>query len=123
AIALYFTTSAITTFKIGLGADGFFITSAALSILNIIAKPIFKIILLPLNIATFGLFSWIANVAILYLLVRFLPSVSLSPWKFPGLSYHGITISSFNLNDWQTYIATALSLAIIVNFLTWISHK
>lgn len=123
AIALFLGMTIVGTLDVGQGADGFLITSGALALLNMFGKPVLKIILLPINMITFGLFSWVSNVIILYVLDRFIPFVSLSPWEFPGISYHGVAIASFQLNMWQTYIATSLIIAIIGNFLHWLSSK
>lgn len=122
AIALWIAMSIVSTLDIKNGADGFIIATVALSLLNMIAKPILKIILLPLNFITFGLFSWATNVVVLYLLIRFVPFITLSPWKFPAFSYHGLSVASIKFNDWQTYIATSLIIAIIGNFLKAISR-
>jgi len=49
------------------------IASVVLTILNSIVKPALKILLLPINIITLGLFSWVINVLILWLLIAIVP--------------------------------------------------
>ena len=73
------------------------LAGAILGLLNFFIKPILKIITLPLKILTFGLFSIVINMGIIW-------AVSLI---FPELKFNGI----FPL-FWTTFLAWGLSLII-----------
>jgi len=122
SLALYLAIQILGTIQISDMPDGFIITAGALTLLNMLIKPILKIIVLPINLITFGLLSWIVNVGILYILVSFVSYVNIQPLQFAGFSYHGISVSAFSLNDWQTYIATSLLIAIIESFAKWLTQ-
>ena len=49
------------------------LASFVLTLLNKIAKPILKILFLPVNIVTLGLFSWVINLSLLALATYFVP--------------------------------------------------
>jgi putative membrane protein len=49
------------------------IASIVLTILNEIVRPALKILFLPINIITLGIFSWVINVLILWLLIAIVP--------------------------------------------------
>ncbi len=66
-----------------------------LGLLNFFIKPILKIITLPLRILTFGIFSLVINIGIIWLVSLILP----------GLKFHGI----YPLL-WTTVLAWGLSL-------------
>lgn len=58
------------------------------SLLNIFVKPILKLLTFPINLITFGLFSSLLNVIILYLVTRLVPE---------------FTIISFTLNSYDIF--------------------
>ena len=51
------------------------ICGVILSLINAIIRPILKLISLPLIIITFGLFSFVINVLMVWLLTRFVPQL------------------------------------------------
>ncbi len=118
---LWATTIIINSFKIKNGVYGFFYTAAIFSLLNLLVRPILKLILFPINLLTFGLLSWIINVIILYLLIKISALVTIVPWNFPGISFNNIVISAYHLNFWLTFIVTSFIIGIIVNLLLWLA--
>src|SRR5476651_852633 len=72
--------------------NGFFTYIAgglALSLLFLIVKPILNIISLPLNLVTLGLFSFLTNAIIFYLLTVFVTGISITSFTFSGFSFSG----------------------------------
>ncbi len=61
------------------------VASIVLTLLQKIVRPILKVLLLPINIITLGLFSWIINVIILWLLIALVPGFHIDPVNFLGL--------------------------------------
>ena len=55
-----------------------------LALLQIFVRPILKILLLPINIVTLGLFSWLINVLILWLVTMIVPGFEIQPTLFLG---------------------------------------
>jgi putative membrane protein len=62
-------------------------TGIVLVLLTVFVKPFLKILFLPVNLITFGLFSWVINIIVIYLAVLLVP----------GFHIHAITIPSFTL--------------------------
>ena len=52
--------------------------AAILTIINTFIKPIIKIITLPINFVTLGLFNLVINLAILYLTAYFVPQYTIT---------------------------------------------
>ena len=75
------------------------IVGAFLTIINRIIKPIIKIVTLPINIITFGLFSFVVNGFLLWFLAQIIP---------------GFTVATF---------VAAIIGALIVSVLNWIGDK
>ena len=56
-----------------------------LSLLQMILKPILNLFLLPINIITLGLFSWVINVFLLWLATQIVPGFDIAPTVFMGM--------------------------------------
>ena len=52
--------------------------AAILTIVNIFVKPIVKLIALPINLLTFGIFNFVINLGILYAISFFIPQYALT---------------------------------------------
>lgn len=51
--------------------------AATLTIFNLLVKPILKLLFLPINLLTLGMFRWLINVIILYLLMMVVPEIKI----------------------------------------------
>lgn len=109
------------SFQVLGGLRSFLYTAAVFGLLNLLIKPVLKLIFFPINLLSFGLFSWVTNVILLYLLTRIVTFVKIADWKFPGFSYASVNLSAYNLNFWETFIVISLFIGIIVNLLLWLS--
>lgn len=83
-----------------------------LSLLMLVIAPILRILFIPINILTFGLFSWLINGIVLYLLTVFVPEVSVTGWQFNGGSFLGIAIPAMHI----TYVASLIICSMVVTF-------
>jgi putative membrane protein len=101
----------------------FLMAALALSFLMLLVKPILKILFIPVNIMTFGLFSWLVNVIMIYLLTVIMPEVRITGWLFPGASRSGFTAPAFELNYYLSLIAISSVITFISNFLHDISES
>lgn len=78
-----------------------------LSLLQMVLKPILKLMFLPINIVTLGLFSWIINVFILWLATQIVPGFDIKPTLFLGIQlgqFGTLILMSFLLSLAQTFI-------------------
>jgi putative membrane protein len=94
-----------------------------LSLLFMIVRPILRIITLPLNIITLGLFSFVINAVILYLLTVFVPNISISAFIFKGLSFLGFVVPGFPVNGFFSFIFASVIISLVVGFLKWLIEK
>ena len=120
AFTLWLATITITSFKISGSPLNFFEVAGVFALLNLLVKPILKVIFLPFSLLTLGILSPLANVALLYILVRLVPFIKIAPWKFPGLKYQEFTLPSYNFNYWLTFIIIAVFLTIVYDLLMWL---
>ena len=83
------------------------VAGVVLSLLQMIAKPILKVLFLPVNIVTLGLFSWVINVFILWLATALVPGFDIKPTLFMGIQlgqFGTLVLMSFLLSLAQTFI-------------------
>ena len=94
--------------------------AAVWTLLNKIVKPIIKLLLLPINLLTLGLFSWVVNVIPLFLLTYFIKGVAILAYTFPGISYQGFIIPQMHFNLIISYVITSLVLSLTHLTLIWL---
>ena len=78
-----------------------------------IVDPIFSLVLLPINILTLGLVSFILNIALIYGLSYFQRDFYISPYYFPGASVQGIILPSMFFNSMATLVLVAATITVI----------
>ncbi len=120
--ALWATTQILPGLSYSGGFKTLFLGSLAFAIINILLVPVLKILLLPLNLMTVGIFSWISNVLALFVLVNLVPQFKLIPYYFPGLRFEGFIVPGANLPILWVAIIASLIIGIISHFLHWLSH-
>lgn len=87
------------------------IAGVVLSLLNAILRPILKVLLLPINLITLGLFGWVINLIILWLTMYFVPGFNYSTVNFFGIElnhFWSLVVISFGLSLLQTIIGGVL---------------
>ncbi len=83
------------------------LASIVLTLLNKIVKPILKILFLPVNIVTLGLFSWVINLALLALATYLVPGFQIKAMVLFGqpIGWLGsLFITSFLIAIAQSFI-------------------
>lgn len=86
----------------------------------ILAKPVINILLLPLNLITFGLFRWISSAIILYLVTMIVPGFVIEKFYFSGLTTEWFDIPAINLEGIFSFVGFALIISILTSFLNWL---
>lgn len=119
--ALWATTQILPALQILGGTRGFVTGAIAFMLANILLVPLLKILLLPLNLLTLGLFAWLSNVIALYILVAIVPNFRLVPYQFSGAALEGFVVPSVELSTFQVAIAASLSIGLIIHFAQWLT--
>ncbi len=104
------------------GMKSLFLGGLAFMLINFLLVPILKILFLPLNLLTLGLFSWITNVLALYALTTVISDFQLTPYTFPGYNYNGFNLPSYDLSPFLVAIIASFLIGAITHFLQWLSH-
>lgn len=119
-ISVYLLTQLIPTFNISGGWQGLCYSCLILSLLFYIAAPIVNLIMLPFNLLTLNLTSWLLNILLLYIWTLLVSEIHITSWQFSGVSFGLIILSSANLARWQVIIIAGILLTLIIQFISWL---
>lgn len=97
----------LTSFAIHNGIIGYTKIALFMAVIFPLLKPIFKIVLFPLNLLTLGLLDLFIDVIIIYLLTLLVPELTVSGQSFAGASYGNLKLGAFYLNRfWVMFLAS-----------------
>ena len=77
-----------------------------LAVLQMFVRPILKLLFLPVNIITLGIFSWVVNVFIVWLATQIVPGFEIEPTVFLG----------FRLGEFGSFILITFMLSLAQSF-------
>jgi putative membrane protein len=102
------------------GLKGLMIGAVAFMLANLLLVPLLKVLLLPLNLLTLGIFAWLSNVLALYFLVTVVPYFKLLPYQFSGITYGSLTIAPISFSTFQLAIVVSFVIGFIIHFCNWL---
>jgi putative membrane protein len=97
-----------------------FLAAGIFALLNIFVKPILKLLSLPFNLLTFGFFSFLVNVIVLYGVSYAIPKFKIISFHFSGYTYSGFSIPSYDFNQLLSALLASLIIGISASVLHWI---
>lgn len=119
-VTLYLITQFTSGIHLGGGFKGLIITGLALSFATYLIKPLINILILPLNLITFGLFKWVNQAITLYLIDLILPDFSITGFSFHALQTPYLAIPSINLDGGLAYVSFSLLISTISSVAFWL---
>jgi putative membrane protein len=103
------------------GAKSLVIGAIAFMVINLLLVPLLKILFLPLNLLTLGLFAWLTNVLALYALTT-ISDFKLVSYAFSGANLGGIVVPAYELSPFLVAIVASFVIGLITHFLQWLTH-
>lgn len=119
-ITLYLVSLFFPGLKIEQAVLVFLSAAVVWTFLNKIIKPLIKLLLLPINLITLGLFSWVVNVLTLFLLQYFIKGVSVVSFISPGFEFNGFVVPTLHFNLFLSYIITSIILHLTHMLVVWL---
>lgn len=123
AVSLWATTQILPGLTYNGGLKSLLVGGLAFSLINVALVPFLKILFLPLNILTLGIFAWLVNVLALYALTTVISDFRLLPFNFPGFSYNGINIPLYYLSPFWVAVLASFLIGMITHFLQWLTER
>ncbi|KKR99160.1 MAG: putative membrane protein [Microgenomates group bacterium GW2011_GWC1_41_20] len=125
----YFLISSVTLYLISLvisglvfenGINTIVLTGIALTVASLIIKPVINILLLPLNLITFGLFRWVGYAVALYIVTLVVPGFKIVNFAFNGMTSYWISIPAITFSGIIAIVAFSFIISIISSILDWL---
>lgn len=104
------------------GVQGYLLAGVVLTILYYIIKPIISIISFPLTILSTGLFTFLINTLILYLMTIFLPQIDIGKTVLHGFSLWGFSASDIHLNRLLSYLFCSAIMTFFMGIARWLNE-
>jgi putative membrane protein len=123
SFALWITSQLVNGLSIKGGVDVILLGGLVLTLMNLLVKPVLSILTLPFNPLTMGLFSWVLNVVIIYLLTVVVSQISITTYTFPGINLNGFALPQMNLSSFQTAILVAFIISAVTNIFLWLFRR
>jgi len=121
-LALYFVNEIASGLVFQMQLEGFIITAVAMALATKLIRPIVNILLLPLNLATLGLFKFLSHTVTLYLVDFALDEFKVVGFHFPGLVSTYLDLPPITINSpIGAYLAFSLLISVIAGFVNWLS--
>jgi putative membrane protein len=119
-IALYLISLAVSGI---IFVEGFYTVALAGFVLMLatkVVKPIINVLLLPINLITFGLFKWVTYAITLYIVTLVVPGFEIGQFVFSGFTSYWFSIPAITLSGILAFIAFSFSISIISSIFNWI---
>jgi uncharacterized membrane protein YvlD (DUF360 family) len=118
--SLYFVNQVAEGLVFEKGAETFFITTAVLTAAMMFGKPVINLLLLPLNLITFGLFRWVSSAVALYVVTLIIKEFKIGNFYFSGFSTKWLDIPELKFKGFLAFIAFSFFLSLFSSFLHWV---
>lgn len=117
-ISFYATASLIAGFRIDPTWQSYLISAIIFLLFNLLLTPLIKLLLLPINLLTLGLFRWITHVLVMYLFDVLYTGITISSYYFNGFSSAVLALPAGNISLFWVYCLSALVMSLTYNLTT-----
>lgn len=111
-LSLYITDRLIDGFSIDTTWQALLLASVVFLIVNAIIKPIIKILLLPINLLTLGLFHWLINVIVLYIFDLLYTGVTIEAYQFQGFSSNLLSLPPMYFSLFWVLVLSSITISL-----------
>ena len=119
-VSLYLVSQAVTGIAFEGGLNTLFLTGFVLTLATLLVRPIINILLLPINLVTFGLFRWVTYALTLYLVTLIVDGFKLTQFHFGGFGSYWFNIPEVSLTGLLALLAFSLSISFVSTTISWI---
>lgn len=118
--ALYLASTVTSGLVFTQGIKTLLLAGIGLMAASLLVRPLINILILPLNLITFGLFKWVSSAVALYLVTLIVPGFSIANFVFLGLSSEWLSIPGFSLHGVFAYVGFSFFISLITSFMYWL---
>lgn len=119
-ISLYFIAQIVTGIVFENGLETLLLAGLVLMLTTMVIRPVINLLLLPINLVTFGLFKWVGYAITLYLVTLIVPGFKLASFYFAGFSTAWFSIPPIALSGSFSFIAFSFLISFVSSLIYWI---
>ncbi len=112
ASSFYLTGYFLSGFQIQNDWVSYLVGSLVFVIFSFILSPIIKLLLLPINLLTLGLFRWVSGVLVLYLFDLVYDGIRISAFDYPGFTSPILSLPSGHLSLFWVVVLSSLIMSL-----------
>ncbi len=120
SVTLYLVSLIVTGLFFEKGAETIVLTGIVLGLTSLIIKPVINLLILPLNLITFGLFRWVGYAVALYIVTLIVPGFKVLDFVFAGFNSYWISIPAISLHGIVALIVFSFVISITSSILDWL---
>lgn len=114
-VSFYATQALVAGFHIDGSWQAYLLAAIVFLLFNLLVAPIIKLLLLPINLLTLGLFRWLTQVLVIYLFDLFYTGITISGYYFAGYHSSLLALPAGNLVSFWVYCLSALVMSVSYN--------
>ncbi len=103
------------------GTHTLLMAGVGLMLASLFAKPVINMLLLPLNLITFGLFRWVSSAVVLYIVTLLVSGFRIDYFRFDGFTSKWFDLPPLYFEGVLAFIGFAFILSLITSFLYWLN--
>lgn len=119
-VTLYLISQAVSGMQFAQGSYTLLLAGLVLTLTTLIIKPVINILLLPINLITFGFFKWVGYAITLYLVTLIVPGFKLLDFVFKGYNSYWFAVPGITLAGILAFIAFSFLISCISSLFNWI---
>jgi len=118
--ALWFVSNTTNGMVFEKGLLTLIIAGGAVTITSLFAKPAINLLLLPLNLVTFGLFKWLSSAIVLFIVTLILKSFKINYFQFNGYENTWFEIPPLYLKGYLAFVGFSFIISLVTSFFYWL---
>lgn len=119
-VSLYLISLAVSGIIFEKGFQTLLLAGVALTITTMFVRPILNILLLPINLITFGLFKWVTSAIVLYLVTVIVPGFRLTEFAFNGFHSVWVVLPAIIIPNPLAFLAFTFLISFVSSTVYWI---
>lgn len=88
---------------------------------TLLVKPIINILLLPINLVTFGFFKWASSAIALYIVTLVVPGFKIVSFNLEAFSSKWLDIPQVSLNGVLAFVAFSFLIFLLTSVMKWLT--
>ena len=119
-VSLYLISQAVSGIVFENGIKSLLLAGLGIVLTSFLVKPIINLLLLPINLLTFGFFRWISSAITLYIVTLIVPGFKIYNFVFSGFTSSWIDIPLLTFIQPLSFIAFSFLITFITSIIYWL---